>query len=51
MAPVFAHFGHWYVSLIYAAPVLLTVVWVLIAGWRDRRRGDDEDDLQPPATP
>ncbi len=37
---VLAHFGHWYVSLIYAAPVL--VLGGLIAWDKFRHRDDDE---------
>ena len=33
-----AHFGHWYVSLIYAAPVIILVGALVIGDWRDKRR-------------
>jgi hypothetical protein len=36
--PVLAHFGHWYVSLIYAAPALLLTLGIAIGALRDRRR-------------
>jgi hypothetical protein len=36
--PVLAHFGHWYVSLVYAAPALLLGGGLAISAWRERRR-------------
>lgn len=33
-----AHFGHWTDSLIFGAPFLMLVVFVLVANFRDRRR-------------
>jgi hypothetical protein len=46
MSTVLAHAGHthWYVSLLYAAPVFVLVALLGIAAWRERRRrrrGDD----------
>jgi hypothetical protein len=35
---IFAHTGHWIADLLPLAPVLLFLVWVLIANYRDRRR-------------
>jgi hypothetical protein len=35
---VFAHIGHWYVSLIYAAPALLLAGALAISTVRQRRR-------------
>lgn len=47
---VLAHFGHWYVGMIYAAPVLILGA---IIGWdmlrhRDEGREDDELDGTDP---
>jgi hypothetical protein len=34
-----AHVGHWAVSLaIYLGPVLVLAGWLVVMGWRDRRR-------------
>jgi hypothetical protein len=44
-----AHFGHWYVSILYMAPVFALVLWLCFASWRDRRRGDDVDPPAPEA--
>jgi hypothetical protein len=35
---VFAHAGHWIVSVIYALPAIAILVWVTITTLRDRRR-------------
>jgi hypothetical protein len=42
---VFAHTGHWYVSLpIFLGPVLVLVAWVYLGDWFERRKdGDDRD--------
>lgn len=37
----FAHFGHWWGSLLYLAPVVVVAVWLWIQGRRGRRDGDD----------
>ena len=34
---IFAHAGHWLVSLAYVAPVLVFVVWLAVVTVRDRR--------------
>jgi hypothetical protein len=47
MSPlVLAHFGHWYVSLLYLGPVFVVVAVLGVQSWRDRRRpsGDEDDD-------
>ena len=45
MTPVLAHFGHWWQSLLYLAPVIVVVGWLSLQSWRDNRRGDgDESD-------
>jgi hypothetical protein len=36
--PVLAHFGHWYVSMIYAAPALLLAGGLGLSTLRERRR-------------
>jgi hypothetical protein len=33
-----AHFGHWWGSMIYAAPVLVMVVALLWSSWKEKRR-------------
>jgi hypothetical protein len=44
--PILAHFGHWYISLpTFMGPVLIIVVWLKVAAWRDKRRGDDGERL------
>jgi hypothetical protein len=35
---VLAHFGHWYVSMIYAAPALLLAGGLVFSTVRERRR-------------
>lgn len=41
--PIFAHLGHWYVSLpVFMGPVLLLVIALKIQTWRERRPGSDE---------
>jgi hypothetical protein len=36
--PIFAHLGHWYVSLpVFMGPVLLLVVALKVQTWRERR--------------
>jgi hypothetical protein len=43
-----AHFGHWYVSMIYAAPALLLGGGLAISTLRDRRRRARADRAQAP---
>jgi hypothetical protein len=38
-----AHFGHWYVTLLYMGPVIVLVAALSIQSWRDKRRGDKDD--------
>jgi hypothetical protein len=38
-----AHFGHWYVTLLYLGPVVILVIALSIQTWRDKRR-DRRDD-------
>jgi hypothetical protein len=37
----FAHAGHWFAGLAYAAPVIVLVGWMLWAKVKDRRSGGD----------
>ncbi|MGK2938153.1 MAG: hypothetical protein ACSLFR_10180 [Solirubrobacteraceae bacterium] len=48
---VLAHLGsdHWWASLLYLLPVLIVVAGIGITSWRDKRRGEDDDDA--PTTP
>jgi hypothetical protein len=43
-----AHFGHWWTSTLYLAPVVAVVVWLAVQSRLAKRRGDvppppDED--------
>jgi hypothetical protein len=38
-----AHFGHWYVTLLYMGPVVVLVAALSIQSWRDKRRGGKDD--------
>ncbi|MDO8209194.1 hypothetical protein [Conexibacter sp. CPCC 206217] len=38
MTVVFAHLGHWYVSIVYAAPALLLAGALAVSTVRQRRR-------------
>lgn len=39
-----AHFGHWYISMLYLAPVLIVVAALAIQSRRERDRDDDDTD-------
>lgn len=39
----YAHAGHWAVSLIYFAPVVVIIAAIGITSWRDRDAEDRED--------
>ncbi|MDX6656524.1 MAG: hypothetical protein QOH62_1317 [Solirubrobacteraceae bacterium] len=39
-----AHFGHWYVTLLYMAPVVVLVAALSFQSWRDKRRKDRDDE-------
>jgi hypothetical protein len=41
---VLAHFGHWYVQLIFAAPVLLLGGAMAVDSFRKRRKGREDDE-------
>jgi hypothetical protein len=36
----FAHFGHWWTSILYLAPVVVVIAWLGYTSWRAKRRGD-----------
>jgi hypothetical protein len=38
-----AHFGHWYVTLLYLGPVIVLVIALSFQSWRDKRRKDPDD--------
>ena len=38
---IIAHFGHWWQSLLYLAPVVVVVGWLSLQAWRDNRKGED----------
>ena len=44
MTVPFAHFGHWWTSILYLAPVVVVVVWLALQTWRGRRQGDGQED-------
>ncbi|UGS37722.1 hypothetical protein [Capillimicrobium parvum] len=44
MTVPFAHFGHWWTSILYLAPVVVVVVWLALQTWRARRQGDGQED-------
>jgi len=41
MSAVFAHAGHWTVSLLYVAPVIIIIAWLYVQSRRNRRGDDD----------
>lgn len=45
---VFAHAGHWLVSLVYAAPVVVLIVYIGIDRLRNPETDEDEDGEAPP---
>lgn len=40
--PVFAHAGHWLVSVAYIAPLIFLVGVILVGKVRDRRAGSED---------
>lgn len=44
---VLAHTGHWYHSLLYAAPIVLIALALWWSGRRERTRGAREADQEP----
>ena len=41
--PILAHFGHWWTSLLYLAPVVIVVGWLSLLAGRDSRDGGSGD--------
>jgi 4-hydroxybenzoate polyprenyltransferase len=41
---ILAHAGHWFAGLLYLAPVIIVVGALWRQSWKDKRRGEDEDD-------
>jgi hypothetical protein len=41
---VFAHAGHWIVSVVYAAPAIGILAWVTVTTLRDRRRQAEKEE-------
>jgi hypothetical protein len=41
MPYVFAHFGHWWASILYVLPVVAIVGYLSIDSWRQRRKDRD----------
>ena len=41
---ILAHFGHWYIQLIYGAPVIIIVTALSIQTWRANRSGERNSD-------
>jgi hypothetical protein len=40
---VFAHFGHWYIQLLFVAPVAILVGVLSFQGWRENRAREREE--------
>jgi threonine/homoserine/homoserine lactone efflux protein len=38
MSAPFAHFGHWWTSILYLAPVAVVIVWLGFQSWRAKRQ-------------
>jgi hypothetical protein len=41
---IFAHAGHWFEGLAYAAPVIALLVWMAVLKVRERREGPPDED-------
>ena len=42
---VFAHFGHWYVSLpVFLGPVAVLFAWVYVGDWLEKRKRGERHD-------
>ena len=48
MSVPFAHAGHWFAALAYAAPVLVLIAWMLVVKVKERRAPAGS---RPPGTP
>jgi cation transporter-like permease len=49
-SPTLAHAGHVLVDLLTVAPVFVLILWFVFITVRDRRRGVDPDEGEPPRT-
>jgi hypothetical protein len=45
-----AHAGHVLVDLLTVAPVIVLILWFVFITIRDRRRGVDHEESEPPRT-
>jgi membrane protein implicated in regulation of membrane protease activity len=45
---VFAHLGHWYIQLLFVAPVAILVGVLSFQGWRENRAREKEERRRPP---
>ena len=50
MTAPLAHAGHVIVDLLTVAPVIILILWFAFITIRDRRRGLDEEEGEPPRT-
>jgi hypothetical protein len=48
---ILAHAGHWFAGLLYLAPVLIVVGALGYQSWKDKRLGDDDEDVEVDQTP
>jgi hypothetical protein len=44
---VLAHFGHWYIQLLFVAPVAILVGVLSFQGWRENRAREKEEQRRP----
>lgn len=49
IAVPFAHAGHWYISLLYVAPLIVIAAVATVVTIRERRRGVDPETGEPAA--
>jgi hypothetical protein len=50
-ALILAHAGHWLAGLLYLAPVVIVVGALGYQSIKDRRRGDDDVEVEADQTP
>jgi hypothetical protein len=48
---ILAHAGHWLAGLLYLAPVVIVVGALGYQSWKDRRRGDDDVEVNETPDP
>jgi hypothetical protein len=48
---ILAHAGHWLAGLLYLAPVVIVVGALGYQSFKDRRRGDDDADVNETPDP